>query len=43
MALGLKWGKPVFELYGGVQLPGVVPASDVNDLLTKVLACLLGD
>ena len=42
MALGLKWGKPVFELYGGVQLPGAVPASDVNDLLTKVLACLLG-
>jgi len=42
MAMGLKWGKPVFELYGGVQLPGVVPASDVNDLLTKVLGCLLG-
>lgn len=42
MAMGLKWGKPVFELYGGVQLPGAVPASDVNDLLTKVLGCLLG-
>jgi uncharacterized protein (TIGR00725 family) len=41
MALGLKWGKPVFELYGGVQLPGAVPAADVNDLLAKVLACLL--
>lgn len=41
MALGLKWGKPVFELYGGVQLPGAVPAADVHDLLAKVLACLL--
>lgn len=41
MAMGLKWGKPVFVLYGGVQLPGAVPVSDVNDMLARVLACLL--
>lgn len=41
MAMGLKWGKPVFVLYGGVELPGAVPVSDVNDMLASVLACLL--
>lgn len=41
MALGLKWGKPVFVLYGGVELPGAVPASGVDDLLAKVVGCLL--
>ncbi|CAN7349872.1 TIGR00725 family protein [Acidovorax sp. LjRoot66] len=41
MAMGLKWGKPVFVLYGGVELPGAVLVSDVNDMLARVLACLL--
>ncbi len=41
MAMGLKWGKPVFVLYGGVALPGAVPASGLDDLLAKVLDCLL--
>ncbi len=36
-----EWGKPVFVLYGGVELPGAVPGSDVNDMLAGVLACLL--
>ena len=29
------------ELYGGVALPGAVPASGLDDLLAKVLDCLL--
>lgn len=41
MALGLKWGKPVFVMHGDVALPGAVQATDVEDMLTKVLACLL--
>ena len=41
MALGLKWGKPVFVMHGDVALPGAVQATDVNDMLAKVLACLL--
>jgi uncharacterized protein (TIGR00725 family) len=42
MAMGLKWGKPVFVIHGDVKLPGAVQASDVNDMLTKVLDTLLG-
>lgn len=41
MALGLKWGKPVFVLHGDVALPGAVQATDAHDLLAKVLVCLL--
>lgn len=41
MAMGLKWGKPVFVMHGEVALPGAVPASDVNDMLAKVLDYLL--
>ncbi len=41
MALGLKWGKPVFVLHGGVELPGALAAHDVDELLAKALACLL--
>jgi AMP nucleosidase len=41
MALGLKWGKPVFVMHGDVALPGAVQAADVNDMLVKVLDCLL--
>lgn len=41
MAMGLKWGKPVFAMHGGIELPGAVLASDVNDMLAKVLGCLL--
>lgn len=41
MALGLKWGKPVFVLHGDVALPGAVQAADAHDLLAKVLDCLL--
>jgi len=42
MAMGLKWGKPVFVIHGDVELPGAVRAADANDMLDKVLACLLG-
>jgi len=42
MALGLKWGKSVFVMHGDVELPGAVQAVDVDDMLAKVLACLLG-
>lgn len=41
MAMGLKWGKPVFVLHGDVSLPGEVAATDADDLLQKVVACLL--
>jgi uncharacterized protein (TIGR00725 family) len=41
MAMGLKWGKPVFVMHGDVELPGAVQAADVDDMLAKVLACLL--
>ena len=42
MAMGLKWGKPVFVIHGGIQLPGATEALTVNDLLTEVLNSLLG-
>jgi len=41
MAMGLKWGKPVFVMHGDVALPGAVQASSVNDLLAKALVALL--
>ncbi|WP_398499573.1 TIGR00725 family protein [Variovorax sp.] len=41
MAMGLKWGKPVFVMHGDVELPGAVPATDADDMLAKVLGCLL--
>jgi uncharacterized protein (TIGR00725 family) len=41
MAMGLKWGKPVFVMHGDIALPGAVPAADVDDMLEKVLGCLL--
>ena len=41
MAMGLKWGKPVFAMLGGIELPGAVRAGDVGDMLGKVLECLL--
>ncbi len=42
MALGLKWGKPVFVMHGDVELPGAVKAAGVDDMLAKVLAVLVG-
>jgi len=41
MAMGLKWGTPVFVLHGDVALPGAVAATDVDDLLGKVVEALL--
>lgn len=41
MALGLKWGKPVFVMHGDVDLPGAVKAIGVDDMLAKVLAVLI--
>jgi len=41
MAMGLKWGKPVFVMHGDVALPGAVQVAGVDDMLTKVLDCLL--
>ncbi len=41
MALGLKWGKPVYVLHGDIALPGAVPAADLGELLGAVAACLL--
>ena len=37
MALGLKWNQAVFALYEDVQLPGAVIASDLDDLIARVL------
>ncbi len=31
----------MFVMHGDIDLPGAVPATDVDDLLAKVLACLL--
>lgn len=41
IAMGLKWGKPVFVLYGDVALPDAVAATDVDDLLERVVNSLL--
>jgi uncharacterized protein (TIGR00725 family) len=41
MAMGLKWGKPVFAMLGDIDLPGAIKACSVNDMLTKVLHVLL--
>ena len=41
MAMGLKWGKPVFVLHGDIALPGAVAAADAEELLAKVVDCLL--
>ena len=41
MALGLKWGKPVFTLYEHIQLTGADPSSSAEALLEKVVAFLL--
>ncbi len=41
IALGLKWGTPVFVLHGDVALPGAEQTASVTELLTKVLRCLL--
>lgn len=42
MALGLKWGKPVFTLYADLALPGAVAVHDVSDMVARV-ATLLAD
>jgi len=41
MALGLKWGKPVFVLYGDIALPGAAQAAGLEDLLLRVAQQLL--
>ncbi|MCS4510293.1 TIGR00725 family protein [Xylophilus ampelinus] len=41
MALGLKWGKPVFVMYGDVALPGAVKAARTDELLGRIAECLL--
>lgn len=41
IAMGLKWGKPVFVLYGDIALPTAIAAIDVNDLLERVVHSLL--
>jgi uncharacterized protein (TIGR00725 family) len=41
IAMGLKWGKPVFVLHGDVALPDAVAATDVDDLLERVVNSLL--
>jgi uncharacterized protein (TIGR00725 family) len=41
MAMGLKWGKPVFVLHGDIALPGAVAASDADDLLARAVERLL--
>lgn len=41
MAMGLKWGKPVFVIHGDIQLPGANEALDVDDLLAQVVNSLL--
>ncbi|WP_235527656.1 TIGR00725 family protein [Burkholderia sp. Leaf177] len=41
IALGLKWGKPVFTLYEDAPLPGTRAAKNVSQLLDWVLECLV--
>ena len=41
IAMGLKWAKPVFVLYGDIALPNAVAATDADDLLNKVVQSLL--
>lgn len=41
MAMGLKWGKPVFVIFGDVSLPGAIEVSDIEDMLLKVVNTLL--
>lgn len=42
MALGLKWGKPVFTLYEDIQLPGAQVTQSVDELLARASSFLLG-
>jgi predicted Rossmann-fold nucleotide-binding protein len=41
MAMGLKWGKPVFVLHGDLALPGAVAVASVEEMLGRVTSCLL--
>lgn len=41
IAMGLKWGTPVFVLHGDIELPDAVVATDADDLLGKVVQALL--
>lgn len=41
MALGLKWERPVFVLYGALSLPGAIEVHSAHDMLGAVLDCLL--
>lgn len=41
MAMGLKWGKPLFSLYPGVQLEGMSTFQNVDDLLAEACDYLL--
>jgi uncharacterized protein (TIGR00725 family) len=40
IALGLKWGKPVFTLFGDTPLAGAQAAKDLGNLVDAVLAFL---
>ena len=41
MALGLKWGKPVFTLHEELRLPGAQAAATVDELLARVALWLV--
>ncbi|HZF85043.1 MAG TPA: TIGR00725 family protein [Burkholderiaceae bacterium] len=41
MALGLKWGTPVFVMHGDVALPGAVQVSDAQEMLARLVERLL--
>ena len=41
IAMGLKWGKQVFVLYGDISLPDATAVTDIDDLLEKVVNALL--
>lgn len=41
MAMGLKWGKPVFVMHGDIALPGAMQLDDVNELIGEIVTCLL--
>jgi uncharacterized protein (TIGR00725 family) len=41
VALGLKWGKPVFSLYEEVTLPRMLRSEDVDQLTEEVLTWLI--
>jgi len=43
VALGLKWGKPVFAIHEEIKLPGTTSLGSIGELIEGVASCLLRD